>query len=418
MTNRMKPNLSLFIVARAVSILGDRVAGVVLPLAVLAAGGSAVTAGLVGAASQLPQVVAALQLGTLVDRQDRRSLMVAADIVGAVSYVVLGAEIAFGGARLVPLLLLALVAGAGDAIFGTAAASYLPSVVERRELLRANGLVEGSDAAATLTGPAAGGWLLQALGPFVAFSVNAVSFAMSALLLRQLPPNRPTPADAGAEGASALAGLRLVMRAPQQRTLLIGACYMHLLAAAAFLPLLVRMREDLGFEAGVIGLVVSAAGIGGLLSSLLIARWCGSGRWPLLLAGVLGVNGGAVGVLALLDGPVELAFTVLVLDGASALAFTIVAATRQRITPDSLRGRVIAASAAVTATIRLLAVAAVGALIEVLGADVVLVALALGAVPFLLILVRASSDAEISGSEAPVDDVAHAGGSVTRTELK
>ncbi|MBB1246342.1 MFS transporter, partial [Streptomyces durbertensis] len=362
----MRKPLRYFVVARALSVLGDRVTDVVLPLAVLLASGSAVTAGLVGAAGQLPQVVAAVQVGALVDRRERRGLMVAADLVRAGVFVVIGMEVVFGGARLVPLVLLALVGGVGDAVFHVAAGSYLPNVVASRDLVRANGYVEGSDAAATLAGPAAGGALLQGAGPLAAFLVNVASFVGSALLLLRLPRNAPGEGGSGV-GDSVLAGVRLVLRDRAQRVLLAGACYMHLLAAAVFLPLLVRADEELGLAPVAIGLVVSAAGVGGLVSSFLLARFLDVERWGLLLAGVLVVNGGAAGALAVLDEAWWLAVVVLVLDGASALAFVVVAATRQRITPDALRGRVIAASAAVTGAVRMLALAGVGVLIDLVG---------------------------------------------------
>ncbi|MEU3051501.1 MFS transporter [Streptomyces sp. NPDC006984] len=377
--------LRYFIGARALSIVGDRIADVALPLAVLAATGSAFTAGLIGAANQLPQVIGALQVGALVDRRERRGLMIAADLVRAAAFVVIGLEVAFGGARLVPLVLLALLTGIADAVFHTAAGSYMPNLVSGRDLMRANGYVEGSDAAATLTGPAVGGWLLQAFNPMIAFATNTVSFLGSALLLFRLPKNEPTVGGPG-EDESVLAGLRLIVRDRAQAVLLAGACYMHLLAATSFLPLLVRAEKELDFDPLTTGLVVSAAGVGGLLSSFVLARFCDTPWWPQLLAVVLAVNGGAVGLLALFDAPLWLASVVLVLDGASALAFIVVATTRQRITPDPLRGRVLAASSAVTALVRLVAVVGIGALIDLLGPRSVMVGLAALALPFVVLL--------------------------------
>ncbi|MFI9402700.1 MFS transporter [Nocardia sp. NPDC052316] len=393
----MRKPLPYFLAARALSILGDRVTDVVLPLAVLAASGSAVTAGFVGAAAQLPQVLAALHVGAVVDRRERKSLMVSADVVRAVAFVAIGAEVLFGGARWVPLVLLALVTGVGDAVFHAAASSYLPSLVADRDLMRANGLVEGSDAAATLTGPAAGGWLLQALGPLVACVVNAVSFVASALLLARLPKNVPGEEDS--HGDSVLAGLRLIRRDRAQAVLLASACYLHLLAAAALLPLLVRADDELRLTPLTTGLIVSAAGVGGLVSSLVLARFCDAAPWPLLLAAALSVNGGAVGALALFDAPLWLAATVLVLDGASALGFIVVATTRQRRTPDAVRGRVIAASTAATATVRMLALACTGALIGLAGPRPVLFGVAGLALPFVVLLV-------LSGFGGPPDRTA------------
>ncbi|HEU4347398.1 MAG TPA: MFS transporter, partial [Actinoplanes sp.] len=275
-------------------------------------------------------------------------------------------------------------------IFTTASGSYLPHLAGGKDLMRANGLVEGSDAAATLTGPAVGGWLLQTFGMFVAFFTNAVSFLISAVLISTLPRNRATAADGEEADESVLAGLRLIARNRRQRVLLTAAGYMHLLAAVAFLPLLVRMRNELGLGPQVIGLVIAAAGVGGLISSLLIARFCESRHWSLLLAAVLAVNSAATGALAWFDHTAWLAATVLVLDGASALSFIIVAATRQRITADHVRGRVLAAGGAVTALVGLVGIVAVGALTDEFGPNPVLAGLALAGVPFVLLLVAAA----------------------------
>lgn len=316
--------------------------------------------------------------------------MVAADIVRAVAFVAIGLEAAFGGARLIPLVLLSLLTGIADAVFNTAAGSYIPRLVSGQDLMRANGYVEGSDAAATLAGPAAAGWLLQAFGPMIAFATNTVSFLGSALLLARLPKNKPS-AEGPGEDESVLAGLRLIRRDRAQTVLLAGACYMHLLAATAFLPLMVRAEKELDFAPSTTGLIVSAAGIGGLVSSFVLARYCDTPRWPKLLASVLAVNGGAVGLLALFDAPLWLATAVLVLDGASALAFIVVATTRQRITPDAVRGRVLAASSAATATVRLVATVSTGALIDLVGPRPVMVVLAALALPFVLLLAMSRS---------------------------
>ncbi|MET7808695.1 MFS transporter [Micromonospora chersina] len=396
----MKTGFRTFITARAISIFGDRVAGIVLPLAVLASTGSAIYTAIVSAALQLPAVLGAFHLGALVDRFDRRTMMIAADVVCAFCYVAIGAELLLADGRLPVLLVFALLAGMADTVFSTAAGSYLPHLADGKDLMRANGLVEGSDAAATLAGPAIGGWLMQAFGTFVAFLTNTVSFVVSAVLISSLPRNRAAVTEGEEADESVLAGLRLIVRDRRQRVLLTAAGYMHLLAAVAFLPLLVRMRDELNLGPQVIGLVIAAAGVGGLISSLLIARWCESRYWSLLLAAVLAVNGAATGALALFDSAAWLAATVLVLDGASALAFIIVAATRQRITLDHVRGRVLAAGGAVTALVRLLGVVAVGALTDRVGPNPVLAGLALAGVPFVVLLLAAAGSQGFGRAES------------------
>lgn len=376
----MNRSLGVFLGARTLSIFGDRIADVALPIVILAETGSAAQAGLVGAAAQMPQVLAALHIGVLADRRERRGLMIAADVMRAFAFAAIALVFLRGDPSLTVLLVLALVAGAGDALFNAAAGSYLPAIAGEQELIRANGLTEAADAAATLTGPAVGGWMIQRLHPAVPFMVNTVSFAASAVLVRRLPRKEP-PVESE---PSLSAGLHLLLRDRRQRALLSGTLYMHLLAAASFLPFLSRADEDLGIGAGTIGLIVSAAGVGGLISSLLISRLVSTRNWPFTLAVVLGVNGLAVGLTGLFEGPWILAATILVLDGASALAFILAATVRQEITADHVRGRVIAASTALTAVGRLLAVATVGVLSDAVGPVAVLTVLALLSIPFLL----------------------------------
>ncbi|PXX71201.1 MFS transporter [Nocardia tenerifensis] len=219
----------------------------------------------------------------------------------------------------------------------------------------------------------------------MAFAANAASFVISALLLARLPQDTPAPAKSGSD-ESVLAGLRLVRRDRAQTVLLASACYLNLLAAAAFLPLLVRSDDELHLAPLTTGLIVSASGIGGLISSFVLARHCDTARWPLLLAAVLAVNGAAVGMLAGFDAPLWLAATVLIIDGASALGFIVVATIRQRITPNALRGRVITSNTAATATVRVLALSIAGTLIDLTGPRPVLLALAALAIPFVLLL--------------------------------
>lgn len=125
--------------ARSLSIFGDRVSDVALPLVILAETGSAAQAGLVGAAVQAPQVLAALHIGALADRRERRSLMIAADLLRAVAFAAIAVVIIRGNPDLLVLVALALVAGVGDALFNASAGSYLPAIAGDDELMRPMG---------------------------------------------------------------------------------------------------------------------------------------------------------------------------------------------------------------------------------------------------------------------------------------
>jgi predicted MFS family arabinose efflux permease len=402
---RLQPFASFFL-ARTVGILGDRVADLALPLAILATTGSAARASVVAAVAQLPQIVGALHIGAFVDRRNRRTVMATADILRAMAYVLVGLEVTIGEARWVPLVLLALVIGMGDALFYAAAAAVLPSLVRSTELVRANGFLEAADAGATLAGPPLAGWLLQRFSPLVAFAFNAASFVASALFLIRLPRgDKRAQAVADGPSDSVQEGFRLIVRDKPQRRLLAASIYMHLLAASVMLAVLVHLQADLQMQPATIGLIVSAAGVGGLLASLVLSRFVAVERWQTAVAAALFVNAGAAAVIAVTEPPVLLAILVLLLDGASAFAFIVTAAARQRITPDGALGRVTSASIAFTATTRLMATAAIGVLLDLVGPQLVLGGLAVIGIPFILLLVlpqavgagRAASSAETRG---------------------
>ncbi|GAA2078460.1 MFS transporter [Actinomadura alba] len=377
----MAEQLTRFIASRTVSIFGDRIADLALPLAIISVTGSASKAGVVAATLQAPRVLAALHAGALVDRVPRRKLMIGADLIQGLAYIVIGLEISVGGARWIPLVMVALIAGMAETVFSLAAASYLPQIVAKERLVRANGWLEAADAGATLTGPAVGGMLLQRLGTMPALAFNSCSFLVSAILLRRLPDTRPRGPR---HEAGLLLGARLLLSRTDQLALLVGSVYMQLLASCALLVFFVRAKDDLDLASGVIGLVASAAGVGGLASSLIIARLVERRPWWMVLAIALTVNAVGVGLLGVFTHIVLLAAAVAVLDGASALCFIIASATRQRITPGEAIGRLTAASGAITSTVRVLAVAGIGVLVDAFSASTTLFGLALIGAPFIL----------------------------------
>jgi MFS family permease len=133
-------------------------------------------------AAWLPTLVVGLTLGPLIDRLERRRLMVAADLIRAAVFCALPFT-----HRPSAIVALAVVAGLGNGFFRPAVFAGLPNLVPEEELPYANGLLQTMENVSWAVGPVLGGLLASTAGPHVAYWINAASFVVSAVLIAQIP---------------------------------------------------------------------------------------------------------------------------------------------------------------------------------------------------------------------------------------
>jgi len=359
-----------FFMARTVSILGDRFNELVIPILVLDRTGSAVLAGLAGAANRLPALLMALWIGAFVDRSPKRRLMIVADGGRALALTALTLSLAVDDLAIPLLIAVAFAVGIGDLLFLTAAGPFLVGLVGRRRLLVANGRLEAADAAATLTGPALGAFILQSLGAAVAIAANAASFVVSGLLLLTIRHHEPADrnvAKPAMRRVDVLMGVRMLWAIPPQRLLQAVLVTLSFQSGGIVLLVVALTRDVLALSAFAIGIVLTGAGLGGLVTSLLVAPRLGNRRWGPVLAALLVIMAVAMAGLTLARDAPTAFFANAALDGAVALAFVVAGATRQSLTPDALLGRVGAASFLLNTAAATVGVLAAGSLINLLG---------------------------------------------------
>ena len=130
----------------------------------------------------LPAVFLGILFGPLVDRLSRKRLMIASDLGRLGVFAVLPFT-----SSATAIVALAVVAGIGNAFFRPAVLAGLPNLVEDAELPQANALLQLVDWGTTAAGPIAGGAIVAASGPDLAYAVNAVTFALSAALVVLIP---------------------------------------------------------------------------------------------------------------------------------------------------------------------------------------------------------------------------------------
>ena len=131
----------------------------------------------------LPTIVVGLLLGPLLDRLERRSLMIAADAVRVAVFVALP----FAG-NAATVVALALVAGLATGFFRPAVYAGVPNLVPEQELPAANALLQTVENLSWAVGPVVGGLLTAAAGPSAAYAINAASFVVSIALVVRIPP--------------------------------------------------------------------------------------------------------------------------------------------------------------------------------------------------------------------------------------
>ncbi|MFE0200813.1 MFS transporter [[Kitasatospora] papulosa] len=195
---RDESQFALLFVGQSLSVLGDRVALVAVPFAVLSVGGSASDVGLVAAAALLPMLLFTLVGGVWADRLRRHCIMLVSDLVRFATQGTTAALLLTGVAEVPHIALLMVVFGTADAFFMPASMGLMPQVVSPERLREANALRGFVQSCALVLGPALAGGVVALSGPGGALALDAVTFAVSAAFLVRLRPRETASGTAQA----------------------------------------------------------------------------------------------------------------------------------------------------------------------------------------------------------------------------
>jgi predicted MFS family arabinose efflux permease len=263
---------------RFVSFLGNAIAPVAIAFAVLDLTGSAGDLGLVLAARSLPMVVFVLVGGVVADRLPRQVVLAAASGLSALTQAIAAALLLTDNATIASLMALEALNGASSAFLFPAIAGITPQTVAPKLLQQANASLRLGQNAAWIGGAAVAGFLVAAVGSGWSLAVDALTYALGALLLSRI---RLPPGDRVVAG-STLRDLREGWTEFRARTwvwvIVIQATFVNLAIACGFTTLgPVIADETVGRQ--VWGLVLAAQAVGMILGGLLALRWhCASDR--------------------------------------------------------------------------------------------------------------------------------------------
>ncbi|MDP2308208.1 MAG: MFS transporter [Pseudomonadota bacterium] len=216
----------------------------------------------VDALQLVPMVLLSLFAGTLADALDRRRLLIATHAGLALVVAIMGALASVDRLTLPVLLSLTFVLGILGALNGPAWQATVPRQVPDAEVPKAVALMSTGFNLARAVGPAAGAWMLVAVGPAAAFFTNAASYTFIGLLLWRLPPQPPSPVIGPVRSPLSEPGL--------VRLYVVGLAFgLFAMPSLSLLP--VVARDALAGDAQSYGRLLSAFGLGAVSSGLLVA---------------------------------------------------------------------------------------------------------------------------------------------------
>lgn len=254
---------------QVVTTLGAQASSIIYPLLILALTGSPAQASIATALRIVPYLLLSLPVGALIDRWDRRRVMMICHVARGAAIVTLPLAMAFDALTVVHIYVVAVAEGALHVFFNIAETAALPRVVATAQLPQATAQNQAGFAAAMVVGPALGTWLYQVAGRAVPFVVDVLTHALGALALWRMKTSfTPSPPTKQPNlRAEVVEGLRWLWHHRLIRDMALITGGLNFLGTATPLMLIVLAKE-MGASEAQIGLVFSIGGLGAILGAL------------------------------------------------------------------------------------------------------------------------------------------------------
>ncbi len=405
-------NFRFLFLGGLISNLGDWFLFIALPYYVYSLTGSALATGGTFIAESLPAILFGSVAGVFVDRWDRRRIMIASDLSRAI--LLLGLLAVHSPETVWIVFAVSFAQSTIGQFFNPAKNALIPRLVGDKDLLTANSLSATASQLTMLIGPPLGGAALALFGMASGVLVDSASFLLSAILtgLVVVAPLGNVPAPEAAPDSSAWerawrdyrAGVTLMRRNAVVMALLLAMGITQVGQGLINVEMIPWVKDILHGDSLVLGWIVCAQGIGGLIGGLALGSVGKSLSPARVLASCLLVDG--VLIVAVVNSialPVVLLLIALI--GVEGVIFAVRLQTLlQTSVADSYRGRVLGAYGATQSALLLAGMALAGALGGIIGAvptvEVAGVIYAAGGVALALVLPRALRAAAAAGALA------------------
>jgi MFS family permease len=388
-------SFTIFWGGQTLASLGNMFALIAMPLLVFQATGQVAQMGLVTATFTISQLVAGVFAGQLIDGFNRRphgrgrlrspgsrtlapagrsrapALMIFCDTSRALLFATIPLVWMLAGPQVWLIYVITALGAMLGMIFQVGFITTVANLVEKEQIITANGYINASMAITAMIGPLLGGVAVEHFGPAIALSGQAAAFAVSALslLFIRLRPAQAAEHEAEDKGLRGmLAGVRFLFAQPVLRAVTIVLLVYGLATGAALDLFIFHIKSDLHQGGTAIGFVFAASSIGAIIGSLgagFIRKRLGFGPSYLGATALSGIPFILIGLLFNLYALVALAALfqlVSMVQGINSMSL------RQEITPEGLLGRVTAAFWTISGVMTPLGAAAGTALAARIGA--------------------------------------------------
>jgi len=331
--------------SETIGALGRQITGLAMPtVAILLLSAGPFEMGVLNGLQLLAFPVLGLFVGVWADRWRRRPIMVAANVGRMLAVGSIPLAFLFGVLRMYQLYIVAAVTGAFTVFFDIAYQSYLPTLIDRSDLIEGNSKLEASQSAAQVAGQPFAGFLIQLAGAAQSIVIDAAAFLTSAILIFSIRKHE-SRIDSKKERHflnELKEGAAVVFRNPILRNIAACTATMNLGSSIFFVVFLLFAYDTLRLSPGIVGLVLGIGSAGYVLGAICSAR-VGKilGLGPTLAVSAILSGIGLVAIPLAQRGPPAPILTILWFVSSVGIPIYNInqVSLRQAITSDDLQGR-------------------------------------------------------------------------------
>ena len=326
-----------------VSVVGTQISQLAYPLLMLALTKSPAQAGFISASRTLPYLLLGLPAGALVDRWNRKRVMMISDAGRALALGSIPLALALGRLTLAQLYIVALLEGVLNVFYNLAETAALTRIVTREQIPAATTLNEVTLSTGSMLGPALGG-LIFAIGQGFAFLADAISYAVSVASVWFIRAELSAPQSDDTSKSGRLTdeireGVVWLWRHSLLRllALIVGGTVM---IESGYMLVVIILAERMGASSAVTGLVLGAGGVGSVIGAVLSGPAMRRLTFGQIAVGVHWVWALLLPLYAIAPNPLALAAITLGAYGVTPIFFVAQYSYRLARIPDELQGRV------------------------------------------------------------------------------
>ncbi|MGZ3585004.1 MAG: MFS transporter [Ktedonobacterales bacterium] len=325
---------------QTVSSVGTQVSQLAFPLLVLALTGSPAQAGIAGALRALPYIIFSLPVGALIDRWDRKRVMILCDIGRALALGSIPIAMAFNQLTVVQLFAVALIEGTLFVFFNLAEVACLPRVVTKEQLPAATATNSATEGTSALVGPSLGG-ALYTLSSMLPFVVDAISYAVSFFSLffirttfqgERTGQRRNLSVEIGE-------GIAWLWHQPLIRYIAFLTGGYNFISAGTPLILIVLATQQRASPT-LIGLIFTIGGIGGIIGAFIAAPLQKRLSFAQVIVGTTWISALTFPLYAVAPNPIVLGVITAIAYTLGPIYNVVQFSHRLSLIPDALQGRV------------------------------------------------------------------------------